>query len=109
VDARECISYLTIEHRGEIAPERESKMQDWLFGCDVCQEVCPFNTVRPGQPGRAPVLTMEDFRARPWPPIEEIANLTPEAWDTLTAGSPVRRAGYDGLRRHARRVLRSRV
>ncbi len=109
VDARDCISYLTIEHRGEIESDREAKLDDWVFGCDVCQEVCPFNTVRPSQPGRAPVLTMEDFRARTWPPVEELAHLTPEAWDTLTAGSPVRRAGYDGLRRHARRVLRTRV
>lgn len=46
VDASRCISYLTIEHRGVIEPEFHASMGDWLFGCDVCQEVCPHNSAR---------------------------------------------------------------
>ena len=47
VDARRCISYLTIEHKGPVDPELAARVQDWVFGCDVCQNVCPHNSPRP--------------------------------------------------------------
>lgn len=107
IDARRCVSYLTIEHRGEIEPTLEAGIGDWTFGCDVCQEVCPFNEPRPSQPLRATETTDPDFlRTCEWPPLEALAEIEADAWDALTQGRPVRRAGLDGLRRNARINLR---
>ncbi len=102
VDARRCISYLTIEHKGEIDPELQRGMGEWTFGCDICQAVCPFNQPRPHQPERAQFTTVEDFRARQWPSLAELAEISEEDWDQMTQGSPVRRAGLEGIRRNAR-------
>src|SRR6185436_2275852 len=57
LDARKCISYLTIEHREEIEPGLAAQMGEWILGCDVCQEVCPWN-------GKAPLTGEEAFRPR---------------------------------------------
>lgn len=104
VDARACISYLTIEHKGDFGPEFTT---DWTFGCDVCQEVCPFNQPRESQPLRANTTLEADFLAhRQWPRLVELADIAYEDWDGLTQGSPVRRAGIDGLRRNARANLK---
>lgn len=103
VDARSCISYLTIEHKGEIPHELADRMGPWTFGCDVCQEVCPFNQPRTNNPLRAQTTQEPDFLGRRnWPTLAEIENLPYEAWDTLTQGSAVRRTGLEGLQRNAR-------
>lgn len=103
VDARRCISYLTIEHRGEIDSSLQPLIGDWTFGCDVCQEVCPFNQPRETQPERATVSDTPDFlNRREWPSLRTLAEIDYETWDTLTQGSPVRRAGHEGIKRNAR-------
>lgn len=105
VDSRRCISYLTIEHKGVFTPEQRESVGDWTFGCDVCQEVCPFNQPRASQPDRAPVTQVEDFRRRTWPDLAGLANLPRDEWDELTQGSAIRRTGLDGLRRNAQANL----
>ena len=102
VDARRCVSYLTIEHRGEIAEELTRGMGEWTFGCDVCQDVCPFNQARISQPLRARGTREGDFLAREWPDLASLAEIGYAQWDDLTRGSAVRRAGWEGLRRNAR-------
>lgn len=106
VDARRCISALTIEHRGAFSDEQSRQIGDWTFGCDECQDVCPFNQPRPRQPLRAVATTEPGFLSvRSWPDLRALANLDEPRWDELTRGSPVRRAGLDGLRRNARANL----
>jgi epoxyqueuosine reductase len=109
VDARRCISYLTIEHKGEIDAELQPLMGGWTFGCDVCQEVCPFNSARASQPLRAQGTSEPDFlKTRAWPNLEQLAQISHEDWDVLTQGSPVRRAGWDGIKRNAQINLANR-
>ncbi|HWA84448.1 MAG TPA: tRNA epoxyqueuosine(34) reductase QueG [Fimbriimonadaceae bacterium] len=104
VDARRCISYLTIEQKGAI----ELDIAGWTFGCDICQEVCPFNEPRENQPLRARTTVEPDFlRATEWPSLERLRVIGDEEWDILTRGSALRRAGRDGLRRNAARCLES--
>lgn len=109
VDARRCISYLTIEHKGEFSPEQLQMVGDWTFGCDICQEVCPFNQPRETQPERARETREPDFLQRAWPNLVHLAQINYDEWDKLTQGSPVRRAGHDGLIRNARANLANRA
>ena len=103
IDARTCISYLTIEHRGAIPPDLCEGIGDWTFGCDICQEVCPFNQPRESQPQRAAITEEADFlRARALPGLRELTDISEEEWDKLTRGSALRRAHLNGLRRNAK-------
>ncbi|MFP4012117.1 MAG: tRNA epoxyqueuosine(34) reductase QueG [Spirochaetaceae bacterium] len=98
IDASRCISYLTIEHKGVIDEELMSKMGAWVFGCDLCQEVCPLNAA--AHPTR-----VTDFRnhiAGENIPLEELLNLrTDEEVRRRFAGSPLLRARRRGLVRNA--------
>jgi epoxyqueuosine reductase len=108
IDSRRCISYLTIEHRGPIDEELQKQVGGWTFGCDVCQEVCPFNEARPSQPARSPQTREHDFlERRRWPSLVELGTISFEEWDHLTRGSAVRRARWEGLQRNAKINLRN--
>jgi epoxyqueuosine reductase len=97
VDASRCISCLTIENREDNLPEEfRNKMQNWVFGCDICQEVCPWNhNAQPhAEPGLMPIPGLLETTRKEWMEMDE------QAFDRLFEGSAVRRAGYVGLRRN---------
>ncbi len=97
IDARRCISYLNIEHRGSIPLELREPMGGLVFGCDICQEVCPFN--RPDRLAGDPELAPRPENRHP--PIEELASLTREAFSRRFPRSAVKRAKAAGLARNA--------
>jgi len=92
LDARRCISYLTIELRGLIPEELRAGVGDHVFGCDICQDVCPWNA-------RAPVTEDPDFAGTAIP-IAELAQLTPEAFRQRFKDSALARAKHSGLLRN---------
>jgi epoxyqueuosine reductase len=96
LDATKCISYLTIEVRGAIPEELRSGMGRHVFGCDICQDVCPWNR-------HAPLTTTSDFQPRANlvnPDLEWLAGLTPEEFRDTFRGSPIKRAKRRGLLRN---------
>lgn len=96
VDGSKCISYATIEHKGEIPAFFSNKMDNWIYGCDICQEVCPINA-------RAKANTEDKFKAK-----NELLNKTKNEWHNLTLeefnslfeGSAVKRTKFEGLKRN---------
>lgn len=94
VDARKCISFLTIENRDEIPKEFDGKMEDWIFGCDICQDVCPWN-LRFASPHNEPLFEPSEqllFMRKP-----DWDNLDKPTFKKLFKHSPVERTGYKGL------------
>jgi epoxyqueuosine reductase len=102
LDARRCISYLPIEHRGPIPEALHAPIGDWLFGCDVCQDVCPWNRHVPRAGAAAPGPA-----AAP-PSAEVIVDMTDAEFRTHFSGSPLKRARRAGLARNAAIVLANR-
>ncbi len=102
LDARRCISYLTIEHRRESIPlEFRPDIGEWLFGCDICQDVCPWNRF-------APEETVPEFRRLPsLNPVDcrELLRLSAEDFSARFKGAPFSRPGRGGLLRNAAIVL----
>jgi len=99
VDARLCISYLTIENGGEIPRELREKVGDWVFGCDVCQEVCPYNKTKASK-SRWPEFSAEAGHG-PYLEIEEVLEIrTAEEFEERFAGTPLTRPGRAGLLRN---------
>ena len=96
VDSRRCISYLTIEERGAIAPELRPGLGDWIFGCDVCQDVCPWNKF--SRPGADPAYAPRAGHLAP--PLAELARLSAAEFAARFRDTNLERPGYAGLLRN---------
>ena len=99
LDSTRCISYWTIEHKGEIAGDIDRH----VFGCDICQDVCPWNR-------RAPLTSVAEFLPRPGlvnPPLDELAALTPEQFRERFRNSPLRRLGFRRFMRNVEVAMKN--
>lgn len=97
IDASKCISYLTIELKDQLIPnEFEGKMDNWLFGCDVCQDVCPWNRFSKPHTEQAFIAHKEilNLSSQEWEAIEE------NTFNTLFKHSPLKRSKWKGLQRN---------
>ena len=96
VDAKRCISYLTIEKKGALPEEFKGKYRQWIFGCDICQEVCPWN--RYSDPHREPAFDLpaavENMTGAEW------ENHSPEEFNRIFRKSALKRAKFDGIKRN---------
>ncbi|MCC7437869.1 MAG: tRNA epoxyqueuosine(34) reductase QueG [Armatimonadetes bacterium] len=104
LDATRCISYVTIEQlpKEEIPKEYGQQMENWVFGCDICQQVCPWNRFQ--QPTTEP-----DFQPRPGVldlTVEQVRAMSDEEFQERFQGSPVRRAKAEGFRRNGRGITK---
>ena len=97
LDSRLCISYQTIENRGEIPGELRPKLGNWIFGCDVCQEVCPW-VKRFSRPTREPWLLPDPDKMAPR--LDELAELDDDGFLARFAGTPIMRTKRRGLLRN---------
>lgn len=104
LDARRCISYLTIELRGAVPTEFRRGLGDWLFGCDVCQDVCPWNRRAPGSPDES----LAPAEGRNPIDVAGLFELDDEAFRRAFRGTPLWRAKRRGLLRNAAIVLGNR-
>ena len=100
--AERCIAYLTIEHRGPIDPELRPRLDDWIFGCDICQEVCPYNASTRGRPAGWP-----EFQPRVGTRLDarDLLKMDEVAFREKFRGTPIKRTRRRGLVRNAALAL----
>ena len=96
VDGSKCISYLTIELKNEIPLEFKGKMENWMFGCDICQDVCPWNkfAVQHKESAFEPALALLNLKK------EELIEITDEVFKKVFKNSAVKRTKFLGLKRN---------
>ena len=103
VDGSKCISYFTIEMKNAIPKNVNGKFENWMFGCDICQIVCPWNkfSISHNEPSFLPKKELLSLKKEDW------ENLREEEFDEIFEGSAVKRAGFKGLKRNIEFVKKS--
>lgn len=102
LDSNLCISYLTIEHRGEIREELAGRFDNWIYGCDICQDVCPWNKKF------AKPTSIEEFYPREHnvaPILQQVVEMQPEEFSRQFRKSPIKRTKHSGLMRNVKAVM----
>lgn len=97
IDGSKCISYFTIELKDALIPEQmKGKFDNWLFGCDVCQDICPWNRFSKAhsEPAFTPIPEILNLGTREWEALSE------DAFARIFKGSPIKRAKYKGIKRN---------
>ena len=96
IDARKCISYLTIEYKGSLAEMDPETFKGWMYGCDICQDVCPYNrfALPNVEPEFQPSEALKAMREEDW------KNLSKVDFEAIFKHSAMQRAGYEGLKRN---------
>lgn len=103
IDSNKCISYLTIENKGEIPQSFSDKFEGWLFGCDICQDVCPWN-IKFSQPAKTeefnPINNNAEIN------LKDVAEMKNDEFKSRFAKSPISRTKLNGLKRNAEFLLK---
>ena len=103
LDASKCISYLTIEHRGELSKDIVSNFHNWIYGCDICQDVCPWNRFQ--KETEEPAFQPREENVAP--KLTELAEMSQEEFSRRFRKSPIKRTKHSGLVRNTKAVLES--
>ncbi len=98
IDSNKCISYLTIENKGEISKEFNNKFDNWVFGCDICQDVCPWNNKFSTYSHNSNFIPSNENKEIK---LEEILEMTQDQFSRRFKDSPVKRTKLKGLKRNA--------
>ncbi len=101
LDSTKCISYLTIEHKGEIPGGLKPKFENWIYGCDICQDVCPWNSFQQ-QTNEQAFLPREGNIA---PSLKELENITKDEFNERFRKSPIKRPKREGFVRNVKAAL----